>query len=85
MRPGRIASDRTRSSFEETTVLMTGSSAKTGSPNDNERGTTSSEQPSEARRPYHTPKLRHLGSVRELTLGATSGMPEGGGTFMMMM
>ncbi|CAN5877980.1 hypothetical protein BH11MYX4_BH11MYX4_55610 [soil metagenome] len=69
--------------IEETTVPMNGSSANTGSPAD---GTTSTEQapeqPSAARRPYHAPKLRHLGSVRELTLGATSGMIEGGGTFM---
>ena len=34
-----------------------------------------------ARRPYRAPKLRHLGSVRELTLGGTNGMSEGGGTF----
>ncbi len=33
------------------------------------------------RRPYHAPQLRRLGSVRELTLGATQGMSEGGGTF----
>lgn len=66
---------------------MTGSSAKTGSPTENECGTASSEKPvqgSAPRRPYHSPKLRHLGSVRELTLGATAGMIEGGGTFMGM-
>ena len=69
---------------------MTGSSAKTGSPADIQGGSTSGEQsspsaPSAAvghRRPYHAPKLRHLGSVRELTLGSTAGMPEGGATFM---
>lgn len=33
------------------------------------------------RRPYSAPRLRHLGSVRELTLGGTAGMAEGGGTF----
>jgi hypothetical protein len=38
-----------------------------------------------SRRPYAAPKLRHLGSVRELTLGGTSGMAEGGGTFMAAM
>lgn len=36
---------------------------------------------STARRPYRAPKLRHLGSVRELTLGGTMGKAEGGGTF----
>ena len=30
---------------------------------------------------YRPPRLRHLGSVRELTLGGTSGMAEGAGTF----
>jgi hypothetical protein len=34
-----------------------------------------------SRRPYSPPRLRHLGSVRELTLGGTAGMAEGGGTF----
>lgn len=32
------------------------------------------------RRPYRSPKLRRLGSVRELTLGSNRGKPEGGGT-----
>lgn len=70
---------------------MTGSSAKPGLPTDNEHGTVFGEQPSDAasaaprRRPYQAPKLRHLGSVRELTLGSTAGMPEGGGTFMTVM
>jgi hypothetical protein len=32
------------------------------------------------RRPYRAPRLRLLGSVRELTLGATVGPTEGGGT-----
>jgi hypothetical protein len=32
-----------------------------------------------ARRPYATPHLRHLGSVRELTLGSQPGKPEGAG------
>jgi hypothetical protein len=40
----------------------------------------SSASASGSRRPYHAPRLRHLGSVRELTLGATMGMPEGGGS-----
>lgn len=40
------------------------------------------ESPAEGKRPWRTPSLRHLGSVRELTLGATMGMPEGGGTLM---
>lgn len=33
------------------------------------------------RRPYQRPTLRRLGSVRELTLGGSNGMAEGGGTF----
>lgn len=32
------------------------------------------------RRPYRAPRLRKLGSVRELTLGGTMGITEGGGT-----
>ncbi|HVH44489.1 MAG TPA: lasso RiPP family leader peptide-containing protein [Labilithrix sp.] len=35
------------------------------------------------RRPYRAPRLRQLGSVRELTLGGTMGLPEGGGTLIM--
>lgn len=34
-----------------------------------------------AKRAWRTPQLRHLGSIRELTLGATMGKAEGGGTF----
>ncbi len=30
-----------------------------------------------AKKPYSPPKLRHLGSVRELTLGATAGLDDG--------
>lgn len=37
-----------------------------------------------ARAPYRAPKLRHLGSVRELTLGGTMGKTEGGGTLIMV-
>jgi hypothetical protein len=37
------------------------------------------------RRPYRAPTLRHLGSVRELTLGGTFGVVEGAGTFAMRM
>lgn len=40
--------------------------------------------PDAPRRAYKAPKLRHLGSVRELTLGGTAGMSEGGGTFRTM-
>ncbi|MCW5833044.1 MAG: lasso RiPP family leader peptide-containing protein [Labilithrix sp.] len=32
------------------------------------------------RRPYRAPQLKQLGSVRELTLGGTMGVTEGGGT-----
>jgi hypothetical protein len=32
-----------------------------------------------ARRPYAAPRLRHLGSVRELTLGSAAGKSEGAG------
>lgn len=39
---------------------------------------------SPARAPYRAPKLRHLGSVRELTLGGTMGKSEGGGTLIMV-
>lgn len=35
------------------------------------------------RRPYSAPRLRQLGSVRELTLGGTMGVTEGGGTLIM--
>lgn len=34
---------------------------------------------SRPRRPYRTPELRHLGSVRELTLGSTMGKGDGMG------
>ncbi|AKV00800.1 hypothetical protein AKJ09_07463 [Labilithrix luteola] len=37
-----------------------------------------------ARAQYRAPKLRHLGSVRELTLGGTMGKAEGFNSFMMM-
>lgn len=39
----------------------------------------------DGRRPYRAPALRHLGSVRELTLGGTFGVVEGAGTFAMRM
>jgi hypothetical protein len=50
---------------------------------DEELATDQNEKSSGApeRRPYTTPRLRHLGSVRELTLGGTMGASEGGGTF----
>jgi len=32
-----------------------------------------------ARRPYAAPRLKHLGSVRELTLGSAAGKSEGAG------
>jgi len=38
--------------------------------------------PRPARQPYRKPTLRRLGSVRELTLGASSGFAEGAGTFV---
>jgi hypothetical protein len=38
-----------------------------------------------ARRPYQRPTVLRLGSVRELTLGGTSGFAEGAGTFIMAM
>lgn len=34
------------------------------------------------RRPYKAPHLKHLGSVRELTLGKTGDNSEGAGTFI---
>lgn len=34
------------------------------------------------RKPYRTPKLRRLGSVRELTLGSRNGKAEGAGLKM---
>ena len=37
------------------------------------------------RRRYVAPRLIHLGSVRELTLGGTAGIAEGGGTFVKAM
>lgn len=39
---------------------------------------------STSRLPYKAPRLRHLGSVRELTLGATGAFADGGGTMMGM-
>ena len=36
----------------------------------------------EVRKPYTAPKLRRLGSVRDLTLGSRNGKPEGGGLMM---
>jgi hypothetical protein len=36
----------------------------------------------DGRRPYKAPKLRKLGSVRELTLGSTMGGRQDGGTTM---
>lgn len=35
------------------------------------------------RRPYQKPRLRHLGSIRELALGQTMGPQGDGGTGMM--
>jgi hypothetical protein len=49
-----------------------------------ENGSTAPQPASEGaalRRPYRAPRLRHLGSVRELTLGGSKGKTEGGGTF----
>lgn len=65
---------------------MTGSSGKSDIVvvNEDERGAASA-APIAARRPYRAPKLRHLGSVRELTLGSTMGKNEGGGTFKLGM
>ena len=34
------------------------------------------------RRPYRAPTLRHLGCVRDLTLGGASGFAEGAGSFI---
>jgi hypothetical protein len=33
------------------------------------------------RKPYHAPRLRHLGSVRELTAGASNGATSDGSGF----
>ena len=38
-----------------------------------------------SRLPYKTPQLRHLGSVRELTLGATGSSADAGFTMMARM
>ena len=40
--------------------------------------------PVTSKRPYKAPQLKHLGSVRELTLGATMGGFGDGGTGMML-
>jgi hypothetical protein len=48
------------------------------------RPTTTPNPPPEAteqplapkKKPYHTPQLRHLGSIRDVTLGGTHGRPE---------
>jgi len=41
---------------------------------DEELTQDSKKEPAEARRPYRAPVLRHLGSVRELTLGSPMGI-----------
>jgi hypothetical protein len=41
------------------------------------------EEATETRRPYQKPRLRHLGSIRELTLGQTMGPQQDGGIGMM--
>ena len=48
-------------------------------------GTAGSSEASPARLPYKAPRLRHLGSVRELTLGATGSAADGGATKMIRM
>ncbi len=35
-------------------------------------------RPTTSRKPYVAPRLRHLGSVRDLTLGASASAGEGG-------
>jgi hypothetical protein len=40
--------------------------------------------PVPSKRPYSAPKLRHIGSVRELTLGTSMGAFGDGGTGMMV-
>jgi hypothetical protein len=47
-----------------------------------ERTEEKSEPQGPPRRPYSTPKLFRLGSVRTLMLGASAGFPEGAGTFI---
>ena len=42
-------------------------------------------EPACSRLPYKAPLLRHLGSVRELTLGATGSAADGGFTMMARM
>ena len=39
---------------------------------------------SASRRPYHAPRVRRLGSVRDLTLGATGVIGDGMAGFMAM-
>jgi hypothetical protein len=49
---------------------------------------TNAEKPAQEateRKPYAAPRLRHLGSVRELTLGTTPGKGEIGGFRVMTM
>lgn len=43
----------------------------------------SGERPATPRKPYVTPRLRSLGSVRDLTLAGSSGLGEAGGMMMM--
>jgi hypothetical protein len=47
------------------------------------QGSKTDAQPSASRRPYRTPRLRHLGSVRELTLGQTKGAFDDGNGMML--
>jgi hypothetical protein len=42
-------------------------------PTEEERRPTEEARPTEERKAYRRPQLRHLGSVRELTLGSTMG------------
>lgn len=41
--------------------------------------TAEAQQPQPAKKPYVAPKLRHLGSVRELTYGTDLGGQDGAG------
>lgn len=50
------------------------------SPKGTQQNLTNSQEPArDGKKPYSAPRLRHLGSVRELTLGATPGKGEVGG------
>ena len=67
--------------LDQETLFMTNASH----PKDQPTATHAVPEQDSSRRPYKAPQLRHLGSVRELTLGATGSAADGGFTMMARM